>query len=190
MQMLLPLNRVLDHLSSKGKIEPVPGSGGLPETPSGSPPFIPPSGQIEGSIRFEGVKFSYPTTAYEGLPTMLEDLNTFCGMATDVSIYMPEDAFYIDLEEGRVAVELQFRAFQRGAKQVVNDVWVATVEDGKITIIKEYLDGRVKDLQALGVLQLEESPAFLTPWPPRTEEWAECFPIAKAAPVNTCPPTE
>ena len=146
------------------------------------------SDAMSGAVA-ENVKFSYPTTAYEGLPTMLEDLNTFCGMATDVSIYMPEDAFYIDLEEGRVAVELQFRAFQRGAKQVVNDVWVATVEDGKITIIKEYLDGRVKDLQALGVLQLEESPAFLTPWPPRTEEWAECFPIAKAAPVNTCPPT-
>ena len=46
-----------------------------------------------------------------------------------------------------------------------------------------------KDLQALGVLTLEEDPEMLTPWPPRTEEWAACFPIAKAAPVNTCPPT-
>lgn len=138
----------------------------------------------------EDVKFSYPTTAYEGLDTMLADLDTFCGMATDVSIYLPEDAFYIDTENGRVAAELQFRAFQRGSRQVVNDVWVASIEDGKITVIKEYLDGRVKDLQAQGVLQLEESPAFLTPWPPRTEEWAECFPIAKAAPINTCPPSE
>ena len=40
---------------------------------------------------------------------------------------------------------------------------------------------------AVEVLELEESPEFLTPWPPRTAEWAECFPIVKAAPINTCP---
>jgi len=28
------------------------------------------------------------------------------------------------------------------------------VTDGKITVIKEYLDGRVKDLQALGVKKI------------------------------------
>jgi len=54
-------------------------------------------------------------------------------------------------------------------------------------LIKEYLDGRVKDLQAQGVLQLEESPETLTPWPPRTEQWKGCFPLVKAAPTNTCP---
>lgn len=142
---------------------------------------------MKGAVA-EDVQFSYPTTAYEGLETMLKDLETFCGMATDVSIYFPADAFYVDLEENRVAAELQFRAFQRGSRQVVNDVWIAKVSDGKIDVIKEYLDGRVKDLQALGVLELEESPAFLTPWPPRTEQWKECFPIAKSAPINTCPP--
>lgn len=136
----------------------------------------------------DDVKFSYPTTAYEGLDKMLDDLALFCEQASDTSIYLPADAFYIDLEAGRVAAELQFRTFQRGSRQVVNDVWVATVTDGKISIIKEYLDGRVKDLQALDVLQREESPEFLTPWPPRTEAWESCFPIAKAAPINSCPP--
>lgn len=137
----------------------------------------------------EGVKFSYPTTAYEGRETMLEDLSTFCGQATDTSIFFPADAFYIDETTGRIAAELQFRTFQRGNRQVVNDVWIATVKDEEITVIKEYLDGRVKDLQALGVLELEESPAFLTPWPSRTAEWDACFPIVKAAPIGTCPPT-
>ncbi|QQA42036.1 nuclear transport factor 2 family protein [Pelagovum pacificum] len=137
-----------------------------------------------------GVQFSYPTTSIEGLDAMLADLELFCGQATDTSFYFPADAFYIDTETGRIAAEVQFRTIQRGARQVVNDVWVATVEDGKGTILKEYLDGRVKDLQALGVLQYEESPEFLTPWPPRTEEWEACFPIARAAPINTCPPTE
>jgi ketosteroid isomerase-like protein len=135
----------------------------------------------------EDVAFSYPTTAYSGRDTMLADLATFCGMATDTSIYLPADAFFVDIETGRIAAELQFRTFQRGARQVVNDVWVAHVSDGQISVIKEYLDGRVKDLQKLGVLEMEESPKSLTPWPARTKEWESCFPIVKAAPVNTCP---
>lgn len=135
----------------------------------------------------EDVIFSYPTTTVTGLEGMLADLDTFCNQATDTSFYFPEDAFYIDEENDRVAVEVQFRTFQRGNRQVVNDVWVMTIVDGKGTIIKEYLDGRVKDLQALGVLTLEEDPEMLTPWPPRTEEWADCFPIARSAPVNSCP---
>lgn len=143
--------------------------------------------ELMGSIVAEDVAFSYPTTAYTGRDTMLEDLATFCGMATDTSIYLPADAFFVDTETGRIAAELQFRTFQRGSRQVVNDVWVAHVADGKISVIKEYLDGRVKDLQALGVLELEESPEVLTPWPARTEKWEGCFPIVKAAPINTCP---
>lgn len=133
------------------------------------------------------VKFSYPTTSVEGLDTMISDLTLFCDQATDTSFYFPSDAFYIDEAAGRVAVEVQFRTFQRGNRQVVNDIWVMTVVDDKATVVKEYLDGRVKDLQAAGILQLEESPTFLTPWPPRTEEWAECFPIVRAAPINECP---
>ncbi|SDW62038.1 nuclear transport factor 2 family protein [Litoreibacter albidus] len=137
----------------------------------------------------DDVLFSYPTTTTTGLDAMLADLELFCNQATDTSFYFPEDAFYIDESTGRVAAEVQFRTFQRGSRQVVNDVWVSTVVDGKGTVLKEYLDGRVKDLQALGVLTLEEDPKMLTPWPPRTEEWAECFPIAKSAPINSCPPT-
>ncbi|WP_210245238.1 nuclear transport factor 2 family protein [Martelella alba] len=134
----------------------------------------------------EDVAFSYPTTSYTGKDKMLADLAAFCDAAKDTSIYLPADAFFVDTETGRIAAELQFRTFQRGNRQVVNDVWVAHVTDGKITVIKEYLDGRVKDLQALGVLQLEESPETLSPWPARTEKWASCFPIVKAAPVNEC----
>ncbi len=143
--------------------------------------------ELMESIVAEDVAFSYPTTSYTGRDTMLDDLGAFCDMAKDTSIYLPADAFFVDTETGRIAAELQFRTFQRGARQVVNDVWVAHVENGKISVIKEYLDGRVKDLQALGVLQLEESPEVLTPWPARTTEWESCFPIVKAAPINTCP---
>lgn len=135
----------------------------------------------------EDVDFSYPTNRVIGRDAVLADLEAFCGNAQDTSIYFPPDAFYLDESVGRVAAEVQFRTFQRGARQVVNDVWIATVADGKVTVIKEYLDGRVKDLQALGVLELEESPEFLTPWPPRTAEWEDCFPLVRAAPTNACP---
>lgn len=138
----------------------------------------------------EDVEFSYPTSAITGRDAVLADLDAFCAAATDTSIYFPADAFYIDTETGRIAAEVQFRTFQRGSRQVVNDVWIAHVAGGQVTVIKEYLDGRVKDLQALGVLQLDESPETLTPWPPRTEEWADCFPIVRAAPINQCPASE
>ena len=141
---------------------------------------------MDGAIS-DDIDFSYPTNRVVGRDKILADLDAFCGNATDTSIYFPADAFYIDVDTGRIAAEVQFRTFQRGNRQVVNDVWIAHVADGKITVLKEYLDGRVKDLQALGVLQLEESPEMLTPWPPRTEAWAECFPLVKAAPVNACP---
>lgn len=135
----------------------------------------------------EDVEFSYPTNHVSGRDKMLEDLAQFCKNAKDTSIYLPADAFFIDVETGRIAAELQFRTFQRGNRQVVNDVWIAHIKNGKVSVIKEYLDGRVKDLQAQGVLQLEESPETLTPWPPRTEQWKGCFPIVKATPTNTCP---
>lgn len=134
------------------------------------------------------VDFSFPTTRIIGLDGVLADLDLFCSYSRDTSVWFPADAFYIDESVGRVAVEVQFRTTRKGLKQVVNDVWVATLRDGKIVVLKEYLDGRVKDLQAQGVLELEESPAFLTPWPPRTEAWKNCFPVVAAAPTNACPP--
>jgi ketosteroid isomerase-like protein len=134
------------------------------------------------------VDFSFPTTRIVGLDGVLADLDLFCSYSRDTSVWFPADAFYIDESVGRVAVEVQFRTTRKGLRQVVNDVWVATVRDGRIVVLKEYLDGRVKDLQAQGVLELEESPAFLTPWPPRTQAWKNCFPIVAAAPTNACPP--
>ncbi|MBL8551274.1 MAG: nuclear transport factor 2 family protein [Hyphomonadaceae bacterium] len=115
----------------------------------------------------EDVDFSYPTNHIIGIDRALGDLASFCAVAVERSIYFPADAFYIDTQNNRVAAEVQFRVTQEGKRQVVNDVWIATVRDGRIAIIKEYLDGRVKQLQAEGVLTYGEDAPFLTPWPPR-----------------------
>ncbi|RZA23473.1 MAG: nuclear transport factor 2 family protein [Proteobacteria bacterium] len=115
------------------------------------------------------VDFSYPGRRIIGIDAALADLAGFCEVATDRSIYFPADAFYIDVQNNRIAAEVQFRVTQNGEKQVVNDVWIATVRDGQISVIKEYLDGRVRLLQAEGTLTYGEDAPFLTPWPPRVE---------------------
>jgi ketosteroid isomerase-like protein len=132
------------------------------------------------------VDFSYPTNRINGIEAVKSDLKLFCEQAKDTSFYLPADAFYIDEKNSRVAVELQFRTVQRGMRQVVNDVWIANVVNGRISVLKEYLDGRVKNLQAQGVLSYEESSDFLTPWPSRTEAWKSCFPVLRVEPTNTC----
>ena len=143
----------------------------------------------------DDIDFSFPTTRLEGRSAVLHDLDIYCGAEAkrppeEVSFYLPPDAFYIDLENDRVAAEIQFRELRSGRQQVTNDVWIATIEDGRFTVLKEYLDGRVRDLQALGVLTYDWDEDFLTPWPPRTEAWKDCFPIVRAAPTNSCPPQE
>ncbi len=145
------------------------------------------------SLVTEDVRFSFPTTRLDGREALLHDLDVYCGVEAaappeEVSFYLPADAFYIDLEAGRAAVEIQFRELRRGRQQVTNDVWIATFRDGRFAVMKEYLDGRVRDLQALGVLTYDWDAPFLTPWPPRTDAWADCFPIVRAAPINDCPP--
>jgi ketosteroid isomerase-like protein len=116
------------------------------------------------------VDFAYPTTRIKGIEATLANLAAFCAEAEKVSLFFPADAFYIDAPAGRIAAELQFRATVKGQRQVVNDVWIATVQDGRISIIKEYLDGRVRHLQAKGELSLDEGAPFLTPWPPAVKK--------------------
>ena len=128
-----------------------------------------------------------------GVSAVLHDLDNYCGPQArrppeKTSFHLPADAFYIDLDAHRVAVEIQFRELRGGRQQVTNDVWIVTIEDGRFKVLKEYLDGRVRDLQALGVLTYDWDAEFLTPWPARTEAWADCFPIVRAAPTNSCPP--
>jgi hypothetical protein len=149
--------------------------------------------ELLGEIVTDDVRFAFPTTRLEGREALLANLDAYCGpdasaAPAEVSFYLPEDAFYIDLEAGRAAVEIQFRERRRGRHQVTNDVWIATfADDGRFAVMKEYLDGRVRDLQELGVLTRDHDAEFLAPWPPRTEAWADCFPIVRAAPINSCP---
>ena len=55
---------------------------------------------------------------------------------------------------------------------VVSDAIIAKVQDGKFIVWKEYLDGRVKLLQATGEL-FEEEGEEPFPWPLKTEKYGK-----------------
>lgn len=95
----------------------------------------------------------------------LEDIRYFKDNFSDTKVYINT----IVVEGDAVAVEWQFATTNNasGKREVVSDAVIAKVKDGKFTSWKEYLDGRVKGLQAEGKLLLEEgSEPF--PWPEKT----------------------
>ena len=73
-----------------------------------------------------------------------------------------------------MAVEWQFATtkVETGQRQVVSDAIIGKIKDGKFIVWKEYLDGRVKLLQATDELFLEEGEEPY-PWPLKTENYVK-----------------
>ena len=150
-------------------------------------------GDLMETLLTEDVHYAYPSATLIGIDQVLEDLEVTCGPSararpSEVSYYLPRDAFYIDLESSRVAVELQRREVRQGAEVVENGVWVVATREGRIAVIKDYTDERVGDLQVQGVLDYDHDAEVLTPWPPRTTDWATCYPVVRATALNDCEP--
>lgn len=77
--------------------------------------------------------------------------------------------FYIHqllVDCNRFAVEYQFATTRKatGKRSVVGTVSIGSIRDGKLYVVKEYLDGRVSRLQEAGKLPLDEG-AEPYPWP-------------------------
>jgi hypothetical protein len=94
--------------------------------------------------------------------TWLAQLDTFGRTNEDTRIYIHR----VLVDGGEFAVEWQFATTERasGIRTAVSDAIIGRVEDGKIILWKEYLDGRVIELQKGGLLPLEEG-AEPFPWP-------------------------
>ncbi|MDA0312781.1 MAG: nuclear transport factor 2 family protein [Gemmatimonadetes bacterium] len=92
----------------------------------------------------------------------LKELTDFSRDHTETRIYIHQ----ITVEGADFAVEWQFATTQResGRRIVVSDAIIGRVQDGRIVLWKEYLDGRVRKLQVDGVLELEEGEEPF-PWP-------------------------
>lgn len=74
------------------------------------------------------------------------------------------------IDGAHFALEYRFSSTRRstGARQSVGTVAIGEVRDGKILVLKEYLDGRVSRLQEAGELPLDEGESPF-PWPDTPE---------------------
>lgn len=113
------------------------------------------------SLLHEDVVFAYPGRRLTKVET-LEDLRFFRDAYTDTKVYINE----IIVDGDDVAVEWQFATTRKetGVREVVSDAIIGKLRDDQFVVWKEYLDGRVKGLQAEGALELEEGEEPF-PWP-------------------------
>jgi ketosteroid isomerase-like protein len=121
--------------------------------------------ELLASLLHSDTVFAYPGRRLNKLQT-LEDLEFFKNNYIDTKVYIHN----IVVDGDMVAVEWQFATTDKktGQREVVSDAIVAKVKDGQFLIWKEYLDGRVKGLQAEGKLEFEEgSEPF--PWPAKKQ---------------------
>jgi len=121
--------------------------------------------QLLTSLLHDDVVFAYPGRRLNKEQT-LEDLRFFRDAYIDTKVYINT----IVVSGNDVAVEWQFATTKKatGKREVVSDAIIAKVEHGKFILWKEYLDGRVKGLQAEGALELEEGGEPF-PWPHKIE---------------------
>ncbi|MCC5834273.1 MAG: nuclear transport factor 2 family protein [Opitutales bacterium] len=74
----------------------------------------------------------------------------------------------IDGEQFALEYRFSSTRISTGARQSVGNVAIGEIRDGRILVLKEYLDGRVSRLQEAGELRLDEGePPF--PWPDTPE---------------------
>ena len=117
------------------------------------------------SLLHKDVVFAYPGRRLTKEQT-LEDLRFFRDAYTNTKVYIHT----IIIDGDNVAVEWQFATTKKetGKREVVSDAVIGKIQDGKFIVWKEYLDGRVKGLQAEGALHLEEGEEPF-PWPRKVE---------------------
>lgn len=120
--------------------------------------------ELLATLLHEESVFAYPGRRLSKEET-LADLRFFRDAYTDTKVYIHT----VIIDGNDVAVEWQFATTKKetGKREVVSDAIIAKVQDGQFIVWKEYLDGRVKGMQAEGTLELEEGEEPY-PWPLRT----------------------
>jgi uncharacterized protein (TIGR02246 family) len=116
-------------------------------------------------VLHDDVVFAYPGRRLNK-EQALEDLRAFRAAYSNTKVYIHT----VVIDGDNVAVEWQFATTKNetGKREVVSDAIIAKVKDGKFISWKEYLDGRVKLMQAEGTLELEEGEEPF-PWPNKIE---------------------
>lgn len=119
--------------------------------------------ELLDSILHEDLVFAYPGRRLNKSET-LKDLIDYNASFKNTKIYINK----IIIDGNDMAVEWQFASTNKktGNRTAVSDAIIGKVKNGKITVWKEYLDGRVSRMQANGTLELEEGQEPF-PWPKR-----------------------
>ena len=117
--------------------------------------------ELLDSVLHKDVVFAYPGRRLNKDET-LKDFLEYNKAFKDTKIYINK----IIVNGDDLAVEWQFAStnIKTGNRTAVSDAIIGKIEDGKIIIWKEYLDGRVSRLQTAGNLSLEEGEEPF-PWP-------------------------
>lgn len=123
--------------------------------------------ELLNSLLHDDIVFAYPGRRLNKNQT-LEDLDYFSKHYNETKVYVHK----VIIDGNNAAVEWQFATTKKDDKkrQVVSDAIIAQVKDGKFIVWKEYLDGRVKLLQASEELFLEEGKEPF-PWPLKTDKY-------------------
>ena len=121
--------------------------------------------ELLDSLLHEETVFAYPGRRLNKEQT-LEDLRFFRDAYTDTKVYVHT----VVVDGNDIAVEWQFATTKKetGKREVVSDAIIGEIKDGRFIVWKEYLDGRVKGMQAEGTLELEEGQEPF-PWPKKIE---------------------
>ena len=107
------------------------------------------------------VTFAWPGKRFD-FDGVVEAFEEWCDAFEDT-----EFDFYRMLVDGNdFALEYRFSStrISTGARQSVGTVAIGEVRDGKIYVLKEYLDGRVSRMQEAGELPVDEG-EIPFPWP-------------------------
>ena len=112
-------------------------------------------------ILHDKAEFAYPRRRVDR-KTWAEELDAFSRTNRDTRIYVHQ----VVVQDSNFAVEWQFAttSTDTGVRTAVSDAIIGRIRDGRIVLWKEYLDGRVLELQLRGELPLEEGEAPY-PWP-------------------------
>lgn len=113
------------------------------------------------SILHEDALLAYPRRRVDR-DTWVAELAAFHQQNVDTRVYVHR----IIVDDETFAVEWQFATTDRetGERTAVGDAIIGEVRDGRISLWKEYLDGRVFALQRSGALPLDEGLEPF-PWP-------------------------
>jgi ketosteroid isomerase-like protein len=107
------------------------------------------------------ILFAYPAVRTDYAGTVRE-FEIFHRDFRDTKVYVHQ----ILVDGARFAAEYQFATTRNsnGRRQAAGTIAIGTVRDGRIDLVKEYVDGRVSRMQEKGELPLDEASEPF-PWP-------------------------